>query len=379
MRLRVASVAVSLLAVVPALSHALGLGVIQLKSGLNAPLNAEIELIATPEELGSLKAQIASRDTFSRYGLDYPSFLTGIQLKVTRTADGRDVITLTSVSPMVEPFATLLVEASWARGRSLREYTVLFDPPVFAPDGAREAPVAAPVTGGGERSGVVARPSVPAPVAAPAPAPTAAPAEGSYVVRNGDSLSGITRSVYGEGSSDRAMIAVYRANPGAFSGNINVLRAGAVLRLPDEAAVAAVDPGEASSEVRRQSAAWSPGREFGGTSSDPPLAAALVIPDPRRTRRCRAGFPNSRRNLPSRAGCWSFAMRSWHACRVEPQPRHLLRRHRHLQRHPSRQSRLPLWPVNPSPNPKLPHPSRRRSRWSPPRRRNLPVRRCSIV
>jgi pilus assembly protein FimV len=274
MRLRVASVAVSLLAVVPGLSYALGLGAIQLKSGLNAPLNAEIELIASPEELASLKAQIASRDTFSRYGLDYPSFLTGIQVKILRAADGRDLITLTSSAPMVEPFATILVEASWARGRNLREYTVLFDPPVFAPEGAAAAPVAAPVTGNGERSGVVERPAAPAPAAttAPAPAPAPAPvgADNSYVVREGDSLSGITNRVYG-GSSDQAMMAVYRENPAAFAGNINELRAGAILRLPDGAAISAVDPGEAASEVRRQSVAWSAGRPASGSGNDPRL------------------------------------------------------------------------------------------------------------
>jgi pilus assembly protein FimV len=271
MRLRVAILAVSLLAVVPGVSSALGLGPIQLKSGLNAPLNAEIELTATPEELASLKAQIASRDTFSRYGLDYPSFLTGIQVKIIRATDGRDIISLSSTAPMVEPFATILVDASWARGRNLREYTVLFDPPVFAPEGAREAPVAAPVTGGGDRSGVVARPPVQAPAA---PAPVASPAapssgESSYVVRNGDSLSGIARQQ--TDGSDRAMIAIYRANPAAFGGNINELHAGAVLRLPDGAAIAAVDPGEAAAEVRRQSAAWSPGRTGEGSSSDPRL------------------------------------------------------------------------------------------------------------
>ncbi|MEO8307149.1 MAG: FimV/HubP family polar landmark protein [Pseudomonadota bacterium] len=274
MRLRVAIVAMSLLAVVPGISSALGLGPIQLKSGLNAPLNAEIELTATPEELASLKAQIASRETFSRYGLDYPSFLTGIQVKVIRATDGRDVIQLNSSAPMVEPFATLLVEATWARGRNLREYTVLFDPPVFAPEGAREAPVAAPVTGAGDRSGVVAR----QPAAAPAPVsatPTATPrsssADGSYVVRKGDSLSGITQQQYGSTSNDRAMIAIYRGNPAAFGGNINELHAGAVLRLPDEAAVSAVDPGEAAAEVRRQSAAWSPGRTSDGAATDPRL------------------------------------------------------------------------------------------------------------
>ena len=53
------------------------------------------------------------------------------------------------------------------------------------------------------------------------------------------------------------MIATYRANPGAFGNNINELRSGAVLRLPDGGAIAAVDPGEARAEVRRQTAAWS--------------------------------------------------------------------------------------------------------------------------
>src|SRR5262245_5888840 len=157
MRLRVLSTAASLLAVVPGVTHALGLGDIQLKSTLNAPLNAEIELVATAEELQTLRAQIASRDTFSRYGLEYPAFLMNIQVKPVRLADGRNVIQLTSTSAMTEPFATILVEASWARGRNLREYTVLFDPPVFAPGQSAAAPIAAPTTGGGERSGAIAR------------------------------------------------------------------------------------------------------------------------------------------------------------------------------------------------------------------------------
>src|SRR5689334_2221867 len=143
MRLKVVSTAATLLAAVPGVSLALGLGDIQLKSTLNAPLNAEIELIASPEELSTLRAQIASRDTFSRYGLDYPAFLSGIQVKPVRLQDGRMVIQLTSTVAMTEPFATVLVEASWARGRNLREYTLLFDPPVFAPQNAPAAPVAA--------------------------------------------------------------------------------------------------------------------------------------------------------------------------------------------------------------------------------------------
>jgi pilus assembly protein FimV len=272
MRLKVVGTAASLLATVPGVSLALGLGDIQLKSTLNSPLNAEIELIATPEELASLRTQIASRDSFSRYGLDYPAFLAGISVKPVRTADGRNVVQLTSTQPMTEPFATLLVEATWARGRNLREYTVLFDPPVFAPQNAPAAPVAAATTGGGDRSGTIARPA-PAP-AAPLPAPVAA-AEGSYDVRGGDSLSAIAQRQYGPGQSERAMIAIYRANPQAFEGNINLLRAGSVLRLPDQTAVASVDPGEAASEVRRQTAAWTGGARTGATS---PEARLRLVP-----------------------------------------------------------------------------------------------------
>ena len=190
-----------------------------------------------------------------------------------RATDGRDVIAADlQLQPMIEPFATMLVDASWARGRNLREYTVLFDPPVFAQEGAGEAPVAAAVTGGGDRSGVVTRPVAPVPAPpAPAAAPSAASsADGNYVVRNGDSLSGIARQQLND-RPDRAMIAVYRANPHAFGGNINELRAGAVLRLPDSAAISAVDPGEAAAEVRRQSAAWSPARASESAGTDPRL------------------------------------------------------------------------------------------------------------
>lgn len=259
MRLRVVGTAATLLAVVPGVSLALGLGDIQLKSTLNAPLDAEIELIATAEELRSLQAQLATREAFSRYGLDYPSFLAGVQVRAVALPDGRNVIRLTSTVAMTEPFATVLVEASWARGRIQREYTLLFDPPAFAPVQSAPAPVAAPSGGTGARSGTVTRPVPPPPVAAQpaAPAPAAAaPASGEYQVRSGDSLSSIAQRNYGN-DVDRGMIAIYRNNPDAFGGNINRLRAGSVLRLPDNSALAGIDRAEAAGEVRRQAAAWS--------------------------------------------------------------------------------------------------------------------------
>jgi len=82
----------------PTAALALGLGDIHLKSALNAPLDADIDVVgASAEDLSSLKAALASRETFGRYGLDYPAFLSGITLASQQTADGRTVIHLSLI------------------------------------------------------------------------------------------------------------------------------------------------------------------------------------------------------------------------------------------------------------------------------------------
>jgi pilus assembly protein FimV len=118
------SLVLASLMALPSAAFALGLGDIRLLSPLNAPLDAEIELVdVTPEEMQSLKVQIASREMFTRYGLEWPVFLSSVQAKTTRSADGRTVVKLKSTDTITEPFITLLVEVKWARGDSVREYT----------------------------------------------------------------------------------------------------------------------------------------------------------------------------------------------------------------------------------------------------------------
>src|SRR5882724_3128471 len=166
------SLVLASLMVLPSVSFALGLGDIRLLSPLNAPLDAEIELVdVTPEEMQSLKAQIASRETFTRYGLEWPVFLSSVQVRTQRGADGRQIIKLKSTDTITEPFITLLVEVNWARGRLVREYTMLLDPPVFTPgqSGVAGSPVSAPATGSGAREGAIARAGDPPPAAAAGP------------------------------------------------------------------------------------------------------------------------------------------------------------------------------------------------------------------
>jgi pilus assembly protein FimV len=235
---------------------ALGLGDIRLNSTLNAPLDAEIELVnASPEELASLRAQLASRETFARYGLEWPAFLANVTVTRAKSSDGRDVLRVRSSEVVTEPFITLLVDANWGRGRLVREYTMLLDPPVFAPPAPASAPAAAvavPSTAA-PRSGAVQRRTD----AAAAPAAPSGSAGDTYTVRRGDTLSAIAaRLADGGATSEQAMVAIYRTNPQAFEGSMNDLRAGAVLRVPDAAVQTAESPAAAAAEVRRQGQIW---------------------------------------------------------------------------------------------------------------------------
>ena len=293
----------------PAASWALGLGEIHLNSALNEPMNADIDLVAaTPDELTALRASLADRDAFTRYGLDRPPFLSTLSFKVGKGKDGRDALLVRSTDAIPEPFVTFLVEVNWARGRLMREYTVLLDPPVYAPgDSARSAaPVSSPTTAAASarQAAVAPAPSSTAPPVsmAPASAPSASappasarapgssarsaagagsaeapsPIKGStYQVGNGDTLTKIARSLRAAspGDVDQTMIAIYRANPDAFGGNINMLRRGAVLRVPGADEIAALNQNEAMSEVHRQMSSWN-----GSSAAEPSGHLRLVTP-----------------------------------------------------------------------------------------------------
>ena len=273
---------------------ALGLGDIRLESALGEPLRAEIEVTsATPEELDALFVQLATAETFARYGLDRPGFLTGIRFDVD-SRDGRNFIAITTASPVVEPFVTILIEASWPQGRILREYTMLIDPPTFTPAEAVEAPpqVTAPSRTQEADRAVIERqpPQAVAPPATAPPAPQPRPVEqpaapqtaGSsggqvYRVAPSETLWGIARDIKpDEGVTiNQTMVAIFEANPQAFNGNINRLRAGAYLTIPSADDIYRISRRDATEEVQRQMDAWSGGKA--AASTRPSLS--LVPPD----------------------------------------------------------------------------------------------------
>ena len=285
--------------------RAIGLGDIDLDSALNEPLRAEIDLLsATPEELSSLTVAIASAETFTRYGIDRPFYLQDIEFNVESGPDGA-VVQVRSRKPVTEPFLTFLVEATWASGRLLREYTVLLDPPTYAPPAVQQAPAveaprrATPTDSARiERQPPAAQPEPEpqpqptyTPPSRPAPQPESQPesqpepsvssgssystsAGGDYYVERGDTLWGIASRMRPDSrlTMNQTMLAIFEANRDAFSGNINRLKAGASLRIPSADSVFQISRGDAFSEVKRQNEEWrgpsTPDTSYADTSTD---------------------------------------------------------------------------------------------------------------
>ena len=258
-------------AVLVAPAYAAGLGRINVTSGLGQPLRAEIDLTSVSrDEAGSLAARLASPSAYREAGRDFNASLLNVRMTVERRADGQYFVRLTSNSPVNDPIVDLLVELTWANGRLLREYTFLLDPVDMRPASQPAPPVAAPEPKPAPPVAQPAPPPVAAPVPAPAPVATptpvrpsvqpkaAAPAKGSVEVKKGDTAGKIARQALSDGVTlDQMLIAIQRANQDAFiGGNVNRLKSGVILSIPDKEAAVAVAPADANRLIAAQSADW---------------------------------------------------------------------------------------------------------------------------
>ncbi|SDD17972.1 FimV/HubP family polar landmark protein [Aquimonas voraii] len=242
-------------------AFALGLGQVQVKSSLNQPLLAEIPVLENaPGEAADLQVRLASSEAFARIGLERPSasLLTSLSFEIVQGEGGKTVIRISTPNRVSDPFVSLLIEAEWARGKLLREYTLLLDPPLAVPSRANPSQTQA-LPQGDVRPAPSESLATPPPLAAAgtaaAAAPTYAPGESYGPVNSGDSLWKIASQSIPDGSVNinQMMVAIQRANPEAFvGGNMNRLRTGAVLRIPSREEIAAVGAREASQLVREQ-------------------------------------------------------------------------------------------------------------------------------
>jgi pilus assembly protein FimV len=268
---------------------ALGLGRLTVQSALGESLRAEIEITSiTPEEAATLNLRVAPPDAYRAAGVEYNAALGTAQVQAVRRPDGRTVLRIIGDRAVTEPFVDVIVEATWATGRLVREYTLLLDPPGARSAAPAPAPSVAPVItpapapslpgmpapapgpsglpgasgSGAPGSAAPAAPGTTAPMpratsrAPSAPAPAAQASGDEYRVRAGDTLSRIASRVQRPGVSlDQMLVSLYRANPDAFvSQNMNRLRSGVVLAVPSAEAAAQLSAQEAREVIQAQSA-----------------------------------------------------------------------------------------------------------------------------
>ncbi|MFL0799920.1 MAG: hypothetical protein K6L80_05690 [Agarilytica sp.] len=262
---------------------ALGLGKITLDSALNQPLKGQIELFEVRElTKEEIRVQIASREDFDRIGIDKTYFLSDLKFEVILDGAGAPYIIVTSTKLVREPFINFLIQVQWPSGKLLREYTLLMDLPVFSNEAAPSVQ-----TSSSAPSTQTSQPAQQAAATAPAssssynprssyeqapPRPTAQEVsptytDDSYQVRANDTLWEIAASVRPNRSVSihQTMIAIQRENPEAFiNNNINLLKSGQILRIPDQDDMADLVQREAVREVAVQNAAWSGDDEVSG-------------------------------------------------------------------------------------------------------------------
>ncbi|PCK09685.1 MAG: hypothetical protein COA42_02605 [Alteromonadaceae bacterium] len=234
-------------------SLALGLGKITLHSKLNQALDAEVKLLEVRDLVASeILVGLASRDDFQRYGVDKTYFLSDLRFKVDLEASGGPVLRVSSRKLVKEPFLNFLLEVQWPTGRIFREYTVLLDLPVFSDEPSRPVqatnsrsntpsnPSNRPAPQTATRRSSSSRPSSSRPSSRPRAAKTQAVAGDTYLVEANDTLWDIAVDIRPDRSVSirNAMLAIQQANPDAFiNNNINLLKRGQVLRLPDAEAM----------------------------------------------------------------------------------------------------------------------------------------------
>jgi pilus assembly protein FimV len=258
------------------MAQALGLGEVSLKSSLNQPLVAEIELLEVRDlATGELVPSLASPEDFTRAGIDRQFMLNDLTFTPVIKANGKSYIRVTSNKPVREPYLNFLVEVLWPSGRLLREYTLLLDPPLYSPQTAAAVaprmpvaaavprPVASPVRSASASTAPVAPASRPASVATTSNKLTGK----EYKTTSSDTLWEIARRVPG-GSPHQTMLAIQDLNPDAFiGGNINRLKRGQVLRLPDQQQINSRSPSEAIAQVNEQTSAWREGRSIASSEN----------------------------------------------------------------------------------------------------------------
>ena len=254
-----------LVLLMPASAYALHLGDINLISASDQPFEAEIQLLdVSADEQNSLSVGLADVAGFRWAGIEWSPVLNQLQFELKRGADDTDYIRIHSSEVVRAPLLHFLLKVAWSKGRLFREYTLELDTPLYLPD---------------EQPGDAVAQSFTAPAGArdwDRVRATVGETRKYGPVVQFDTLWSLARELRPDTSVSiqQMMLALLRTNPDAFSyGNINWLKKGEVLWIPNDFELQAISTSGAFAEVLSQNNFW---REARGYSSVERTASATV-------------------------------------------------------------------------------------------------------
>jgi len=219
------------------------------------PLNIEVPLLGlTADEIATLQVQLADAASWQRAGLTPPAPLADTHVTLEGKAADRRMVRISAAQPITTPTVDVLLNLRSSAGQRQFQVTLLV-PERDAAAGIRRAAVREP-----QAAAAGARPQ----------------RVDHITVRPGQALWGIaSRHAVADATIYQMLIALWQANPQAFiQGNMNLVRAGQTLTIPDAATVRAVDPAEARRIFAEQAEAYARYRGRPGAAS----GAAVVRP-----------------------------------------------------------------------------------------------------
>ena len=256
MRFKRQIICLGLLALTSTRLFALDLGQLQVNSTLSEVLDARIQILESDDiALREIQVTLATQETYQLAELPWYPVLQALRIRVARTADNQRTIVLTSQRFIQEPLLPVLLNVSWPDGRIRREYTLFFDPPTKPVAVARSAQSSA------SRAQTQA---------------TNTTTVGYYQVQAKDTLGEIAEKYQGRSGAtiSQIMVALLESNSDLLEqGNINGLKQGTRLRIPERNAFTVVSPRQAAAFVTAQHRAWSQYIASGGTISAAPTTS----------------------------------------------------------------------------------------------------------
>ncbi|TVU88773.1 FimV/HubP family polar landmark protein [Vreelandella titanicae] len=237
---------------------AIGLGQASVSSYLNAPLDASIPLLESSDyTLDNIRVEIADPSDFATAGLEWTPLAASVRAQVVEY-QGQRQVRLSSDQAMQEPWLDVLLTVEYPGGQQFRDITLLFDPQGYSQQGYSQQGRSQQGQAQTASPAAVATPVAETGPATPARASGSAPGNSRAYIGSGDTLWSVAERIKPDKASvQQMMVALLEANPEVFpSGNINDMRAGQTLEVPDAERILARSHADADTAIKAMNEAW---------------------------------------------------------------------------------------------------------------------------